>query len=316
MTDTTSNVTPFDQRSGLQPSPRKGEGLPRTVKDRTAAERQRRRRQRKRTMAVIPTVTAPPVTPVTVPVTVAHPAGRTVDVAAYCAAIALAGAAAWFSIRGMVVLFPGAPLAVVGMAVAMESAKLVTAGWLARRWRATAWIWRVILVALVAGLAVINAAGVYAQLVSAHVDKRGEVAAAMETQDAALAGRISAQAHVVADLDRRLGQIDTAIEEAARRGKTNTALSAIEGQRRARASLAGERNEAAGTLAALKTERAAVAAKAHQAEAEAAPIRYVAELIGADTDSERAIRWLIALMVLTCDPLAIALTAATAARRS
>ena len=38
--------------------------------------------------------------------------------------------------------------------------------------------------------------------------------------------------------------------------------------------------------------------------------------IGADTDSERAIRWLIALMVLCCDPLAIALTAAASARRN
>jgi hypothetical protein len=37
---------------------------------------------------------------------------------------------------------------------------------------------------------------------------------------------------------------------------------------------------------------------------ETAPIRYVAELVGADTDSERAIRWLIALMVLCCDPAA------------
>lgn len=52
-----------------------------------------------------------------------------------------------------------------------------------------------------------------------------------------------------------------------------------------------------------------------QIEAEAAPIRNVAELFGADTDSERASRWLIALMVLCCDPLAIALTAATSARR-
>jgi hypothetical protein len=44
------------------------------------------------------------------------------------------------------------------------------------------------------------------------------------------------------------------------------------------------------------------------------PIRYVTEL--ADTGSERAIRQLIALMVLCCDPLAIALTAAASARRS
>ena len=59
-----------------------------------------------------------------------------------------------------------------------------------------------------------------------------------------------------------------------------------------------------------------VAAKGRQIETEAAPIRYVAELVGADTDSERAIRWLIALMVLCCDPLATALTAAASARRS
>jgi hypothetical protein len=50
-------------------------------------------------------------------------------------------------------------------------------------------------------------------------------------------------------------------------------------------------------------------------ETESAPIRYVAELVGADTDSERAIRWFIALIVLCCDPLAIALTAAASARR-
>jgi hypothetical protein len=48
----------------------------------------------------------------------------------------------------------------------------------------------------------------------------------------------------------------------------------------------------------LKTEHASVAAKGQQIETEASPIRYVAELIGADTDSERAIRWMIALMVL------------------
>ena len=43
-------------------------------------------------------------------------------------------------------------------------------------------------------------------------------------------------------------------------------------------------------------------------------IRYAAKLVGPETDNERAIRWLIALMVLCCDPLAIALTAAAARR--
>ena len=83
-----------------------------------------------------------------------------------------------------------------------------------------------------------------------------------------------------------MGQIDTAIEEAARRGRTKSALSAMEAQRRARASLVDERNREAGTVvSALKAERAGVAAKSRQIETEAAPIRYVAELVGADTDA-------------------------------
>jgi hypothetical protein len=108
--------------------------------------------------------------------------------------------------------------------------------------------WRFTLVALVAGLAVINAAGVYAQLVAAHVGERGAVASAIETQDAALAARIEVQAHAVADLDRRLNQVDVAIEEAARRGKTNAALSPMEGQRKRREALVDERKREARTI--------------------------------------------------------------------
>jgi hypothetical protein len=255
-------------------------------------------------------VTGARAAPVTTP-----SAGAGIDVAAYTAAIALASVAALFSIKGMVQLFPGAPLLIVAMASMMEASKLVTAGWLARRWRSTAWVWRGILVAMVAGLALINAAGVYAQLVAAHVGERGAATSAIETKDAVLAARIEVAVHNVADLDRRLNQIDVAIEEAGKRGKTTTALSAIEAQRKSREALAGQRQREGVVLADLKAERAALGAKGKQIQTEAAPIRYVAELLGADADSDKAIRWLIALMVLCCDPLAIALTAAASARR-
>jgi hypothetical protein len=67
--------------------------------------------------------------------------------------------------------------------------------------------------------------------------------------------------------------------------------------------------------AALKAERSSVAAQGRRIETEAAPIQYVAAVFGV-TDPEIAIRWLIALIVLCCDPLAIAPTAAASARRS
>ena len=116
----------------------------------------------------------------------------------------------------------------------------------------TAGIWRLTLVALVGGLAVINATGVYAQLVAAHVGDRGAATSAIETQDAVLAARIDVQAHTVADLDRRLNQVDVAIEEAAKRGRATTALTAIEGQRKSREALAGQRQREASTLPILR----------------------------------------------------------------
>ncbi len=57
-----------------------------------------------------------------------------------------------------------------------------------------------------------------------------------------------------------------------------------------------------------------MAAKGRQVETEAAPIRCVAAIFGI-ADQETAIRWLIGLMVLCCDPLAIVLMAGASSRR-
>jgi hypothetical protein len=231
-----------------------------------------------------------------------------VNVLAYVVAVALAGIAAYFSIRGMIVLFPGAPTAIVVMGVAMEAAKLVTVAFLAHQWRLLGRLSRAVLVTLVAGLAAINAAGVYSQLVAAHFGDRIAATSAVETEASTLAAKTEVQTQTVADLDRRVGQIDSAIAEMVKRGRAAGALEAIGAQRKLREALVSQRRHEAETLANLKSEAGAVAAKSRQIEVEAAPIMYVAQLMGATT--EQAIRLLILLMVLTCDPLALALTAA------
>jgi hypothetical protein len=296
-------------------------------KDPTNALRQRRHRaKRKAAPAVTPSVAAAE-TPNEIKETITAwptrpgvavdrlPARNAAAALPYLAAVGLAAAAAWFSIRGMVVLFPGSPVSVICMAVAMESAKLVTVAWLSSHWRATAWFWRVALVVLVSGLAAINGVGVFSQLVAAHVGDRGAAAALVETQDATLAARIEVAAAHVVDLDRQIAQLDAAVAAVTQRGKASAGLSAVDSQRKVRAGLASEREEAAATLATLKADRAQVAAKGRQAEIEAAPIVYIAELLGNTGESERVIRWLIGLMVMCCDPLAISLTAAASARR-
>jgi hypothetical protein len=169
---------------------------------------------------------------------------------------------------------------------------------------------------LIAGLAVINASGTFSQLTAAHVGNRAVSSATLTMQATNLDSRIEVAAAKLADLDRRLATIDRIVAGAAQRGRANTAAGILADQRKASAALITERQQAAQALADLKVERGRVQARASIAESEATPLRYAAELLGMGGDDERAIRWLVALMVLCCDPLAIALTAAVSARRS
>jgi hypothetical protein len=147
---------------------------------------------------------------------------------------------------------------------------------------------------------------------AAHGGERGAGQAAIGMQDATLAPRMEVEAYAVADLDQR--QIESTIEEAAKCGRTDAALSAIDGQRKASQVLAGERQREASTLANLTAERTTLGANGRQIEAEAAPVRYVPEPVGADTHNEWAVRWFLALIMLHCDPPARAPTAAASAR--
>jgi hypothetical protein len=141
----------------------------------------------------------------------------------------------------------------------------------------------------------------------ARLDERPAVQSVIKAQDATLAPRIEVQAHAVAHLDGRLGHVDSTIEEAARRGRTDAALVAIDGQCRAHQVLARGHQDAS-TLTDLKAERATLGSNGR-------PIRHLAEPTSADADSgEWAMRWLLALMVLCCDRLAVAPKAAASAR--
>ncbi len=102
-------------------------------------------------------------------------------------------------------------LPVVGMAIAVE-AQAGECGWLAGRWRGTVWVWRLV---RVVGLAIINAASVFAQLVAANVQR--------------------------ARIRPGLGQIDCTIEEDRQGGRTNAAVSAVAEQRKVRETLVTQR---------------------------------------------------------------------------
>lgn len=233
---------------------------------------------------------------------------------ALIAALALAAVAAYFSVAGMAEIFPGDPVAVMVLAGTMEAGKLVIAGWLAAHWRRTSWKMRTVLMALVAGLALINAAGVFGKLVEAHVSVAATSRSGVTERIEALDARVKAQSAVVADLDGRIAQIDRAVDESTRLGRVTRAINIATQQRVARDGLDTQRQAATTTLVGLQAQRAALAGERSRIEASAGPIQYLATMAG--VAPEVAVRWLILLMVLCCDPAAIAMTVAAAGVRA
>jgi len=238
---------------------------------------------------------------------------RTSGALALVAAVALATVAAYFSVTGMAEIFPGAPVAIMLLAATMEAGKLVMAGWLAAHWRRVGWKMRSVMVALVTGLALINAAGVFGKLVETHVSVAASARSSVAERIDALDARVTAQSAVVADLGNRVAQIDRAVDESTRRGWVTRSINIATQQRLTRDGLDAQRQAATATLVGLQAQRATLVAERFRVEASAGPIQYLAVMVGAAP--ETAVRWLILLIVLCCDPAAIALTVAAASSR-
>jgi hypothetical protein len=238
--------------------------------------------------------------------------GRGVTFATLTAALALAAVSGGFSITGMTSIFVGAFWPVIGMGIALEVGKLAAVAWLGHQRGTASWRLRAALTVLVAVLMGLNAVGCYGFLAKAHIGHlvEGDVAVAGRAAD--IEGRISVQTDLVADLDRRIGQIDGAVEKSTAKGRTNAAMQLAADQRRNRAEFAAQRDQANKVLAELKVEKAKVEGDRKVVEADLGPVRYLATLLGAG--DQDVLRWFILVIAVLLDPAAVLLLLAATRR--
>jgi hypothetical protein len=284
-------------------------------KDPKAAERQRRYRQRKKLqklekagVADTPAAAAPAVVSSATPLL---PARRgLIPIVMACAALAVAAVSASFSIIGLTAVFTGAFWAVVGMGAAMECAKLSAVGWLGRHY-ATSRVLKGAIVALVVTLMGLNAIGSYGFLAKAHLEHAVAAEAQVADHEARIDARKELAAANVADINRRIAQIDNAVNEATKRGRTAIAMNLVDHQTGRRSELVGERARAADVLAAVEVESAGIANERQELAVDSGPVRYLAALIG--QDDEKVMHWFVLAVALLLDPLAVALLLAASA---
>ena len=237
-------------------------------------------------------------------------------------ALVLSSIAAWYSILGLIAIFPGAPIPIIIMGSALEVAKVITTVWLHRHWNRCRLILKSYLVPAVISLAFLTSMGIFGFLSKAHIDQNivsGDVVAKVavideriKTQRENISVAKQAIEQMNAQVDQRLSRSDS--EQAAER-----AVQIRRQQAGERAKLLKEISDAQKQIAILNDERAPIASELRKVEADVGPIKYIAALIYGDNPDqnvlERSVRWVIILIVFVFDPLALTLVIASNSSR-
>lgn len=227
-------------------------------------------------------------------------------------ALSLSAVAAWYSIIGLTAIFAAAVIPIVIMGGILEVAKVTITIWLHEYWHRVRWLMKLYLVPAVVLLMIITSMGIFGFLSKAHLDQAvptGDV----QAQVAMLDEKIQTQRDNIATARAAIQQMDNQVNERLARSEDDRgaerAVQIRRQQARERTALQADIAAAQAEIARLNQERAPVAAELRKVEAEVGPIKYIAALIYGDNPDanllEKAVRWVIILLVVVFDPLAI-----------
>jgi hypothetical protein len=243
--------------------------------------------------------------------------------------LVISAVAVWYSVAGLVSIFAASALSIIIMGVALEVSKLVATVWLKWNWQRAPRLIKIYLIAAIAILMVITSMGIFGYLSKAHLDQNiisGDVQARISLADE----KIKIERENIANAQAVIKQMDAAVtgviatgdQEVKLRDGTTQIRSAAERSLQIRRSQANDRaaltkqiEEAQTRIVKLQEESAPIRAEMRKVEAEVGPIKYIAKLIyGDQTDQnmlEKAVTWVIIIIVLVFDPLAVVLLLAS-----
>ena len=229
-------------------------------------------------------------------------------------AMAISGVAAYYSILGLVAIFAAAALPVIIMGSVLEAGKIMTAIWLHRNWDRANLAYKLYLVPSVIFLMLLTSLSVFGFLSKAHLDQgvpTSDVAAQIELIDTKIVTQrenINAARKVLTQMD---GAVDAVLSRSSNEQGARNANNLRNQQAKDRTKLQDDIGKAQTEIAKLNEERAVIARDLRKIEAEVGPVKYVAALIYGDNPDanllEKAVRWVIILIVGVFDPLAIVL---------
>lgn len=229
-------------------------------------------------------------------------------------ALLLSGVAAYYSVAGLVAIFSAATVPVIIMGGSLELGKIAATVWLHNNWRRAGWAFKTYLIPAVTFLMLLTSMGIFGYLSKAHSDQSlvsGDALAKVAVYDE----RIRTERENIDSNRRTLKQLDLAVDQLVDRSKdergVERSVQIRRNQQAERTRIARDIEASQRRIAQLNEERAPLAAAVRQVEAEVGPIKYIAALIYDENPDEntleRAVRFMIIMIVLVFDPLALTL---------
>lgn len=232
--------------------------------------------------------------------------------------LSISAVAVWYSVAGLISIFAAAAVPIAIMGIVLEVSKLVATVWLKQNWFIAPRLIKTYLLIAVSILMLITSMGIFGYLSKAHLDQAvptGDVAAKVALIDE----KIKTERDNIDAARRALTQMDAQVDQMLGRSDTERgaerAVQIRRNQAKERAALQTDIARSQKAIAALNQERAPIASELRKVEAEVGPIKYIAALLYGDNPDqnvlERAVRWVIILIVIIFDPLAVVLLLAS-----
>ena len=229
----------------------------------------------------------------------------------FFSAISISVIAAGYSIVGLSTLFAGAVVPIIAMGSALEVGKLVAASWLYNNWR-NKLVPRAIkayLTFAVIVLIFITSMGIFGFLSKAHLDQV-QPTSSNNIKIELIDKQIDQQQKIIDRSNKTLTLLDSALEKYVDMEYVTRGLKEREKQKPERDALTLAINNASDEIAKLTNEKATLELEQDKIEAEVGPIKYIAELIygeNAKDHFDKAVRWVIIVLIFVFDPLAVLL---------
>jgi hypothetical protein len=229
-------------------------------------------------------------------------------------ALLLSLIAAYYSVMGLTAIFAAAALPVMIMGGSLELGKVVATVWLHHNWKRAGFVFKAYLVPAVVFLMLLTSMGIFGYLSKAHLDQNipsGDAQSKVAIYDE----KIKTARDNIESARRALKQMDESVDQLMTRTTDDTGAQRAANMRRSqakeRSTLQADIQKNQADIAKFNEERAPLAAEFRKIEAEVGPIKYVAALLygdNADVDVlEKAVRFMIIMIVIVFDPLALTL---------